>query len=178
MGWRNSRYVTHTEISQLYQPTCCCNVRGMCYVQLLVNNCNKSHYWWQVQCSIMTTIVSKHQIATFNRCNKQGPTISQTVSLWCTWWTSSSATSMWLLRAAKCRAVYPSSFFSSTSHGLGSFDSKILTALHTTSSDKLSTVGSRAFIFAASYIWNRLPTPVSSSESQLTKNLLTDSLTD
>ena len=47
-----------------------------------------------------------------------------------TWWTRSSATSMWLFRAAKCRAVYPSSFFSSTSHGLGSFDSKILTALH------------------------------------------------
>lgn len=44
--------------------------------------------------------------------------------------TSSSATSTWLLRAAKWRAVYPSSFFSSTIHGRGSLDNRTRIALH------------------------------------------------
>ena len=43
--------------------------------------------------------------------------------------TNSSATSTWLLSAAKCKAVYPSSFFSSTIHGRVSFDNMTLIAL-------------------------------------------------
>ena len=38
-------------------------------------------------------------------------------------------TSTWLLREARCSAVYPSSFFSSTIHGRGSFDRSTRIAL-------------------------------------------------
>ena len=46
------------------------------------------------------------------------------------WWTKSSATSMWLFKAAKCNAVYPSSFFSSTIQLRGNLLKSIRIALH------------------------------------------------
>lgn len=58
-----------------------------------------------------------------------------------TWCTRSSATSTWLLRAARCKAVYPSSFFSSTIHGRGNLDSNTRIALKYIGRD-----GIRAFV--------------------------------